>query len=102
MSVCLLRLSIGHRCATELVRLSAIGRLNRGRVNNEGFVRAQLGWILQEARYRSLPMAGGKCVTASPFDEGVAISPGSVTNVFARPLVSEQGELDESWYSTEI
>ena len=47
-------------------------------------------------------MASGKCVTASPFDEGVAISPGSVTNVFARPLVSEEGELNESWYSTEM
>ena len=47
-------------------------------------------------------MAGGKCVTVSPFDEGAAISPSSVTNVFARPLVSEEGELNESWYFTEI
>jgi len=47
-------------------------------------------------------MTGGKCVTASPFDEGVAISPGSVANVFARPLVSEEGELNKSWYTTKI
>jgi hypothetical protein len=72
------------------------------RLSDDGFVRAQLGWTLQKARHRSLPMTGGKCVTASPFDESVAISPGGVTNVFARPLASEEGELNESCYSTEI
>jgi hypothetical protein len=48
-------------------------------------------------------MAGGKCVTAGPFEEGVAISPGSMTDVFARPpFVSEKGELNKPWYFSEI